>query len=134
MVSAAKSLKGKHGADIVIYSAPWRDAKMLFMAVSREASRQGVNFDDPANSFFSLFFRLCGSIEVDSALAICLQRCTYNNEKITDETFNSIEAREDFHQVVKECAMVNLGPLGKELYSEFEALFAKKKNPSAGQK
>lgn len=115
------------GATIIINPAPWKDAKALKMAISREAAIRGMNFDNVDNSLFTLFFQLQGSQDVDNALAACLVRCTRNNEKITDNTFDNVEARADYHEIVKSCLKENLSPLVASLFSEFKNLALLKK-------
>lgn len=119
----------KSGAKVIINLAPWQDAKQLKMAIARVAAQQGIKFENLADSFFALVFQLHGAPEVDATLSKCLIRCTRNDQKITDETFNDGEARHDYHEIVKACLKENLGPLAEEIFSEFAVLFKNNQAP-----
>lgn len=112
---------------VVINLAPWKDAKILKMAVERAASGMAIDLEDVA-TLTPLILKLDGSPEVDAALGPCLIRCLYDGEKITDTTFDKKEARADYYEVVIACIKENFGPLVESLSSKFAELAAKKKS------
>ena len=63
---------------------------------------------------------------VESSLFKCLERCTYNGEKIIRDTFEPIEAREDYYEIVIACLKENLSPFFKNLISKLRSLTPKK--------
>jgi hypothetical protein len=74
------------------------------------------------------------SVEVEGALFKCLERCLYGNNKITRDTFEPVEAREDYYEIVIACLKVNLLPFFKPLLSKLDVLQAKKAPDSLEQK
>lgn len=101
------------GAKIVINPAPWKDAKELKKAVQRAVgnSEYGIDFENGVGSLIGLVMQVDGSDAVEEALWPCLARCLRNGEKITEQTFDDVEARKDYYDIVLECAKVNFGPL-----------------------
>lgn len=113
--------KSSSGATIVINAAPWQDAKQLKKAVEKELSTiQGLS--DIKLSFESVdalatVLKLDSSDDIDAALWPCLARCTRNKEKITEKTFDDVEARKDYYEIVTACMKENLAPLFEGLFS-----------------
>ena len=62
----------------------------------------------------------------------CLERCLYDNQKIVLETFEDIDARADYYEVILWCIKENLLPFIKTLFSMSEDL--EKKSPKDSQK
>lgn len=125
------------GAIVVINPAPWKDAKMLKKAIEKEISISDVSFDFLSASSFLSMLKIDSSDGVDAALWPCLVRCTRNNEKIVESTFDSAEARADYYDIIIACIKENLSPLVESLFSKFAALGITKqasdvqKSPSA---
>lgn len=63
---------------------------------------------------------------VQSSIFKCLARCLYNGEKIITETFEPIEAREDYYEIVIACLKENLMPFFKGPISKLKSLTPKK--------
>ncbi len=103
------------GARIVINFAPWKNAKMLKNAIERELAR-GKGYD------LATALMVDSSEEVDAALWPCLIRCTRNDEKIVETTFDSAEARKDYYDIIEACVKENLRPLAESLISKLTAL------------
>lgn len=62
------------------------------------------------------------SDKVEEAIFKCLVRCTYNGEKITKDTFEPVEAREDYYEIVIACLKENLAPFFGPLFLKFSEL------------
>lgn len=109
----------KSGAKVVIALAPWVDAKKLKAAIERQAAAAGVKFDKNADAscFISAILCVDSSEEVDAALYPCLSRCTRNGQKITMQTFDDADARQDYYEIVKACLTENFRPLVESLLS-----------------
>lgn len=122
------------GAKVVINLAPWKDAKALKKALEREAAAAGSiipqNMGDAASVITLL--KIDGSEAFDAALWPCLVRCTRNDVKIVEETFDTAEARKDYYDIVQHCLKENLGPLVESLFSKFAALAPKKQAQAEG--
>lgn len=114
----------ENGVDINIRIAPFEDAMELKSAISKELADAGFNFDgisitgetDVAELMPLLIkavLALDSSPRVNNAIFKCLERCTYDGEKIRKSTFEDISARENYYQIVIECLKENLRPFFK---------------------
>jgi len=115
------------GAVLKITPAPFAEAKALYQAVLEEL--RGVNLDPNAeidtNLFKDIFCVGLSSKKIETALAACMKRATYKDLKIDDQTFEPLEARQDYVLVCFEVAKENIAPFAKSLYAEFSPLLAK---------
>lgn len=112
------------GAKILITPADWKSAKVLKKAIEKELNLdEGLDFTNPA-TWIKNIISVDSSDAVDSALWPCLARCTRDNEKITEQTFDKLEARQDYYEIVSACIKENLGPLVESLFSKLSALGA----------
>ena len=113
----------KSGAKIVVEIAPWGDVKRLKSAIQRELAASGVKLDKEADvsSIIGAALNIDSSEAVDSALAPCLARCLRNGQKIVSSTFDSVEGRSDYYEIVKACLTENLSPLWDSLLSVLPA-------------
>lgn len=108
------------GSVLSVAAAPFAVAKALHQAVLREV--KGISFKgtDDSLSFIKEF--VCAGLssqEVDKALTECLKRCLYNGLKIDADTFEPIEARQDYIPVVLEVVQDNIGPFVRSLFAGF---------------
>lgn len=113
------------GAILRITPAPFADAKALYQAVMAEA--RGIELSSSMQFMEIAKNLVCvgvASRAVDAALAKCLSRCTYNNEKLEDKTFEPAEARADYTMVCAEVMEENLLPFFKSLSVVFERLLS----------
>lgn len=113
------------GSKLEITPAPFKDAKRLYQAVATELLR--INIDPEADITHLIKNVICISVAspaIEAALEPCLRRCTYNGPKITDATFETVQAREDYIDVCFEVAKENVGPFTKSLFAQFKGLSA----------
>ena len=118
------------GATVKINPAPWGDTMALKAAIGKELAgsdlkafkmdmsvkltEQDFNLADLAQVALSID----SSPAVYKALFACLGRCTYNGQRITEQTFEDENARQDYYEIVIECLRVNLSPFFKGLLSK----------------
>lgn len=118
------------GAILEINLAPFADANALNKAVAKELLKikidKDLELEDP-NFIKDLVCTAISSDEIMGALWSCFKRCTYNNLKINQDSFESEEARGDYFNVCKEVLIGNLAPFGKSLLSQFGASYSEKK-------
>jgi hypothetical protein len=121
------------GAVLKITIAPFHDAKALYQACLEELKTLKIDPNDEidVNLFKDLFCSALSSKKIEVALKDCLKRVTYNDLKIDDQTFEPIEARQDYILVCFEVAKENIAPFAKSLYAEFAPLLAKLQNNPA---
>lgn len=106
------------GVEAIVNVAPFKDSNRLFQAISREWKGTTLNLDPKGMT--GLFFAALSSIDVEKALWPCLHRCLYNGEKITADTFEPEETREDFMPLCLEVIVDNVLPFMKGLFSPSE--------------
>lgn len=109
----------KTGKKVLIGLAPWPDAKKLKAAIEREVANAGIKIgaDTDPGAFLSAALLVDSSEAVDSALVACLARCTYDGNRITEQTFESADARKDYYEIAHACMKENIGPLVEGLLS-----------------
>jgi hypothetical protein len=124
------------GAVLKINVAPFADAKALYQAVLEEFKSVHVDSKTDMSSVFKDF--ACSgfsSKKVEACLWECFKRCQYNRGngdlKIDKDTFEPVEAREDYVTVCMAVAKENILPFMKSLYAEFHPLLAMIENTPA---
>ncbi len=106
------------GAILEMTIASFEDGKKLLKAVTKEV--KGIEItkgQDAINVIKNMVASVILSDEIDSALKPCLDRSTYNNKRITQETFEDEIARGDYLMVLKEVLEYNLTPFFSNLLS-----------------
>lgn len=109
------------GAILKVNLAPFPDSKALYQAILEELRTVSVNDEDEIgiNLIKDLFCTGFSSKKVDTALSKCVARCLYKGEKITNESFEPAEARQDYMKVLIEVTKENILPFVKSLSAEF---------------
>lgn len=125
------------GAELKVTVADFAVSKALYQAILEEA--KAVHIDPVAeidvNLFKDMFCACMSSKKVEVCLAECLKRVTYNGLKIDKDTFEPVEAREDFTTVCFEVAKENVAPFMKSLFAQFAPILGELKNgPALRQK
>lgn len=119
MTTPTKEISLPSGATLVVASAPFPKSKALAQAVATELRGVSIKSSetDTGEALKDFLCTAFASPAVERALAPCLLRCTYDSQKITDETFEPDEARGDYVTVCMEVVKHNVGPFGKSLYA-----------------
>lgn len=121
------------GAQLEITVSPFAPAKALYQAVLEEL--KGLNLDPTkeidVNLFKDFFCTGFASKKIEACLWECMKRATYNGLKVSDDTFEPVEAREDYIQVCFEVAKANIAPFLKSLYAQFGPILAKLQSAQA---
>jgi hypothetical protein len=133
------------GAKVKVQAASLEEAVALKNAIQKEIANGnvtiplsklddlrtlGLKADIDLGAFIEHFMRIDGSKEVFECLFVCLSRCTYNGHRITKETFDDLNARKDYYDVIFACAKENLSPFFLGLVSKLRALNEIVQNPS----
>lgn len=117
-----REIKLPSGATLKVAPAPFAISKDLYQAVLRDMKevsiKDGLDIAEILKQFFCVGF---SSKEVEALTWKCLERCLYNGERITEDTFEPIERRDDYLKVVAEVVKENVLPFAKSLYAEFKA-------------
>jgi len=126
-------IKLPSGAELSITLAPFAESKGLYQAILKDIQHLKIDGEQEMDYNF-LKDILCAGLSsdgVDKALTVCMNRATYNNLKIDENTFEPEKARQDYLLVCFEVAKVNIEPFTKSLYAKFSTVLAKlKKDPA----
>ncbi len=113
------------GAVLKIDIAPFADAKALKQAVLKELKSIQVTTKTDMEVFFKDMFCIgFSSPEIEKCLGECFKRCLYNDLRISDQTFEPENARQDYMTVCFEVAKANILPFMKSLYAEYLRIIA----------
>lgn len=127
-------MKTQNGVDLVIKPADFISAMKLKNAVLKAVKESGVDISkidlEKINAaslqpIIEVVLSADTSEDVEKAIFKCLERCTYNGERIIRDTFEPIEAREDYYEIVIACLKENLAPFFKNLISKLKSLTPK---------
>lgn len=77
-----------------------------------------MQMDLPINALKNAVFQLVGSTAVEQALGDCMKGCQYQGEKITKDSFEGPDARQDYLPVAWEVMKFNLSPFFSGLTSK----------------
>jgi hypothetical protein len=105
------------GAILKFNIAPFAEGKALYQAVLEEF--RGLKL------FKDLFCVALSSSKIEAALNKCIERALYNDLKIGKDTFEDVEARQDYIPLCFEIAKENIAPFAKSLYAEYKPLWEK---------
>lgn len=109
------------GATLRIGDVPFAVAKEFYQTLLEEAKAVAINKDEDVSNLVKNFFcQSFSSRRLELALKPCLERCTYNNAKITDETFEPAAARGDYTKVCAEVGKHTVDPFLKSLYADYK--------------
>ena len=114
----------KSGSTLEIGIASFASGNRLMKTVARELA--AVSFDFNLSNFSDLsgqdinvlknaVFQLLQSDALEAALMECAKKSLYNGEKITPQTFEPEDARQDYMPVAWEVMKANLSPFFKGL-------------------
>lgn len=125
------------GAILKLQPAPFAEAKALYQALLKEAKAVKVG-EDTEIGFDLLKNILCTSLsspDIEKALAKCMKKALYNDLPMNDGTFEAVESRQDYVQVMFEVAKENVLPFfPKSLLSRLSDVVAKLEQKSPDQK
>lgn len=120
-----KELTLPSGAVLKIQPAPFAEAKALYQAILEEVKHVQISATSDMTSVFKDLACIgFSSRKIEQALDQCFKRCLYNNLKIDKDTFEPVEAREDYIVVCVAVTKENITPFGKSLMQEFSQFVA----------
>jgi hypothetical protein len=121
-MSASKKSKLPSGAELEVWVSPFEKSKALYQALLEEA--RGISFDPNAhidvNLFKDLFCAGFSSKKIEICLKACFEKATYNGKRIDENTFEPMEARQDYLEACFEVAQENVAPFLKSLYAKYK--------------
>lgn len=114
-----REVKLPSGSVLKVSPAPFEDAKGLLKAVLAETKSVSLSSErEIADMLKDLFFVGFSSAYIESQLEKCIGRCLYNGVRISADTFEPHQARQDYLTVCAEVATENLGPFLKGLFAK----------------
>jgi hypothetical protein len=110
-------MKLPSGAELRITLAPFSDANALLQVALEELKNLKMAYSTEIDTNFIKDIICAGlsSKKFEAALWKCMERALYNNLKITEQTFEPAEARQDYFMVCFEVAKENIVPFTKTL-------------------
>ncbi len=123
----SKVVKLDSGRELEITLAPYEESLNLFQGIMEEVKQLKLdpNADFDINFLKDLFCAFVSSKKVQSLLAPCMKRVIYNGGPIDKNTFESVEAREDYVPICFEVTKENVLPFTKSLYVQYGGLVEK---------
>lgn len=123
-----KEVKLPSGAVLKVVPADFEVSRNLYQAVLEEVRPLHVTATtDVASLYKDLFCLGFSSKKIESCLWDCFKKCQYCDKrgdlKIDKDTFEPIEARDDYMTVCMEVAKENIGPFVKSLYAQYGQFF-----------
>lgn len=113
-------MKLPSGAELKITLSDFETSKALYQAIADECKNIKMNpKDEVENLVKDLACVALSSKKIEECLWKCMERATYNSVKITKETFEPEQTRDDYLAVCMEVARVNVLPFMKSLYAQF---------------
>lgn len=126
-----REIQLESGNTVKIEAASWGDAINLHDKISKTLLSNNIdlgNIEIPessndkndlslVNTFMKAILAVSGDESVRKSIFKCLQRCLYNGEKITEQTFENPEARKDYYPVIVACITENISPLLEGVFS-----------------
>lgn len=114
----------KSGRSLEITPAPFADAKEIYQVLAEELKT--VDMDEEkeidVNFLKGVFLSCIGSKKLEAAIWKVLPRCKYNGHKITPDTFEEVESREDYFEICWLASKENVSPFTKTLMQEYSHL------------
>lgn len=109
------------GANLRIQIAEFAVSKALAQALSKELNIVSLKMDAGLPEFMKqLFCESFSSPTIEKCIWDCMERCTINKIKITKDSFEPIEARGDYLEVLLEVAKANVAPFTKSLFAQYQ--------------
>ena len=117
------------GAELEITVSPFAVSKALYMAIAEEAKnlKMDANTELDTNFLKDMLLTAVSSKKIEIALDDCLKRVTYNGLKIEKDTFEPVEARQDYFEVMYHVARENVYPFTKNLCARYRDWETKKR-------
>lgn len=115
------SIKLPSGAELKITMSPFTEGRSLYQAMLEEAKSLSLapNTEIDVNFFKDIFCSALSSKKIESCIWKCMERSTYNDLKITIDTFEPEESRQDYFDVMMEVARYNVLPFTKNLSAKY---------------
>lgn len=115
------------GKKLEIHPSPFAASKALHQAVMKEIKE--LKFDPNAevdvNLIKDLYCIGYSSVEIDRCLTKCFEKVLYDGLRVTDHTWEPIEARADYVEACYAVLSETLAPFMKSLYAQFGAMLKK---------
>jgi hypothetical protein len=109
-------IKLPSGAELKITVAQFGISKNLYQAILEEMKNLKIDAktEIDANLFKDIFCVSLSSKKIERALEECMKKCLYKGMKIDADTFEPVDAREDYLQVCLEIGKANVMPFFRQ--------------------
>ena len=119
-----REVKLPSGSVLGISVAPFADARALYQALLEEglSLQLDVEAEMDANFFKDIFCKGFSSKKIESALTKCMERAVIDGLKVTNDSFEPEDKRQDYFTVLFEVAAENIRPFTKSLSVQLKPL------------
>lgn len=113
------------GAKLRLQVAPYEVADDLAAVIAEEFKPLKIDPNEELNLnlWKNGFLAVVASKNIRAALKPCLDRCLYNGERISPQTWEPLKAREDAWEVFYLVAFENIRPFMNRLFVKLPQLF-----------
>jgi hypothetical protein len=117
------------GKELKITVADFATSRALYQAVLEEARLLNLdsNKEIDTNLYKDVLCLALSSKKIQSCLDECMKRVTYDGRKVDNQTFEPLEARQDYIPACYEVAKENILPFVKDLYAKLSPILEKLK-------
>lgn len=114
------------GRVLKIQIAPFGIGKAMYQSVCEELKelRLDPNAEVDVNLKKDLFLSLVTSKKVEACVWECMKFATLDDARITEDSFEKVEFRDDYLTVCHKVAEENIVPFWKSLYAQFGEILA----------
>lgn len=122
-----KEIELPSGAKLKIGLAPFAASKELYQVILDEAKSLKIeaSTEIDVSLFKDAFCAALSSKRIENAVLECAKKCVYNDLKIDGNTFEPVEARQDYIPMLIEVAKENLLPFTKSLSAKYGDILKK---------
>lgn len=112
------------GAKLEVTLSPFAVSKALYQAIAEDLKEIRISAgSDVAGMLKDAFCAGISSKRIEQSLRECMKKATYNGVRITDDTWEPEESRQDYLPACLEVASVNVRPFMKSLWSQYADTF-----------
>lgn len=126
-------IKLPSGAELKITLSPFVISRDLYQAMLEELKviKLDMEADVDGNFFKDIFCAGFSSKRVEKCIWKCMEKALYNDLRITEDTFESEAARDDYFAVMFEVAKANVMPFTKNLSVQYGHILDLLKKPQS---
>lgn len=119
-------IKLPSGRELKITLSPFHVSRDLYQAMLEEIVnlKLDMHADIDGNLYKNIFCIALSSKKIEKALWKCMEKTTIDGIRVTEDSFEAEDHRDDYFNVMFEVAKANIQPFTKSLYAQYGHLLA----------